>query len=242
MDAAGTAAKVEGADAHRGEGLALRALFVYLRNADGVRELQGRELLLWLPPRAGSLLLNGKRVEPEAEAVLHLRRERSGSFVSMDAIAFSGVLPFMLGRASERWLLGSLHSAAVYGEGEGAAGWSLELSGTALGSCAVSRDVRVDVEVLAVGIAVGGRPCCMSAHAPLPTRQARPAAHSRPARGLESIAENEKVRPTRAPPASLRRAHPGRAPGGIVLAPQLSHRSALCCAPRVVGCAELSTP
>jgi hypothetical protein len=179
-----------------------------------------------LPPRADNVALsiNGKDLPNNMEATVSLRRERSGSYTSTDGLNFSGVLPFELGRpaaerpgSSEKWLMGTLHSTRLLPPDAGdavAGGWALELSSTALGvPCVVSVGTKVDAEILVVG-ADAGRPTCLSAHAPLPTRRARPCGFLRGGGGLQSISENEKVElplpyfrePVRVPSPALERA------------------------------------
>ena len=202
--------------------LLIRATFVYLRGAENVPELRGcEELTLHLPPRSSTLCINGKDVPCSTAASVALRRERSGSYVAMDSLQCSGVLPFELGRSAqgterpEHWLMGTLHSTRCFPPADPAAGdvassgWALELSSTALGTpCAVGRDVRVDVEMLCVGADCGGRPTCLSAHAPLPTRPGRSfAGLSRAGRCLESIAEHEKVCGTLPPKLAAHRSY-----------------------------------
>lgn len=190
-----------------GAALALRAFFVYVRRASAESELdQYGELTLFLPRRGatGILQVEGEVVPCEASSSLQLRREKSGVYVTMSSISFSGALPFEIGvrtgAEEQRWLIGELRH--YEGDGEGMpGGWGLRVSTTA--TLAGGALAGHDIELLVCCDVAPGRPACISAHAQLPTAR-RTSLRSRGRRpsSLEVISEDTQARQ---PQASRRR-------------------------------------
>lgn len=176
--------------------LALRAFFVYFRRGSGDSDAlsQLNELTLFLPKGRGSGTLQVEGEDVPGETSLQLRREKSGVYVTMVSLCFTGALSFEVGLRTgaeeQRWLIGELR----HYDGDGGGGWGMRVCTTALPGANILRDICADIEVLVCCDVAPGTPACLSAHAQLPTAR-RTSLRSRGRRpsSLEVITEDEKV-------------------------------------------------